>query len=141
VIDRVVCARDPQSGEEVIEIHDYKTAARVPRQDDLDRDRQLALYQIGVAEQYGDERPIRLVWHYLLPDQVRTSTRTPEALAALRASTIELIDRIRAERAYEPRPGPLCRWCEYAEICPASGVRQREALAPAPRPPGQIPLL
>jgi putative RecB family exonuclease len=45
VVDRVVRARD-----EAIEIHDYKTAQRVPRQERLDCDRQLALYQIGVAE-------------------------------------------------------------------------------------------
>ena len=80
VIDRVVRARD-----EAIEIHDFKTGQRVPSQKDLDRDRQLALYQIGVAEKYGADQPIRLVWHYLLRDQVRTSTRTPEALDELRA--------------------------------------------------------
>ena len=136
VIDRVARARD-----EAIEIHDFKTSQRVPRQNELDRDRQLALYQIGLAEKYGPDRPIRLVWHYLLTDQVRTSTRTPEALDALRSSTISLIDRIRGESRWEPRPGPLCAWCEYAEICPASG-RQRSAPAPAPPPPpGQIPLL
>jgi putative RecB family exonuclease len=136
VVDRVVRARD-----EAIEIHDYKTSQRVPRQDDLDRDRQLALYQIGVAEKYGSDRPIRLVWHYLLPDQVRTSTRTPEALEKLRAGTMQLIDRIRQETRFEPRPGPLCAWCEYAEICPASGRARAAPVAAAPPPPGQIPLL
>jgi putative RecB family exonuclease len=142
VIDRIVRARDKETGEDVIEIHDYKTGARVPRQDDLDRDRQLALYQMGVAERYGSEQPIRLVWHYLLPNQVRTSRRSPEQLAGLRESTIGLIDRIRSETAYEPRPGPLCRWCEYAEICPASGMKRTAppAVAPPP-PPGQISLL
>jgi putative RecB family exonuclease len=136
VIDRVVRARD-----EAIEIHDFKTSQRVPRQNDLDRDRQLALYQIGVGEKYGPDRPIRLVWHYLLPDQVRTSTRTPEALAELRTNTIGLIDKIRAETRFEPRPGPLCAWCEYAEICPASGRTRATPVAAPPPPPGQIPLL
>jgi putative RecB family exonuclease len=136
VIDRVVRARD-----EAIEIHDFKTSQRVPRQSDLDRDRQLALYQIGVAEKYGADRPIRLVWHYLLPDQVRSSTRTPEALAELRTGTISLIDKIRAETRFEPKPGPLCAWCEYAEICPASGRMRAAPAAAAPPPAGQIPLL
>ena len=85
-----------------------------------------------MAEKYGADRPIRLVWHYLLPDQVRTSTRTPEALEELRASTVALIDQIRAESVFEPRPGPLCAWCEYAEICPASG---RMRIAPPVAPP------
>lgn len=135
VVDRVVRARD-----EAIEIHDFKTAQRVPRQERLDCDRQLALYQIGVAEKYGADRPIRLVWHYLLPNQVRTSTRTPEALENLRASTVSLIDRIRAESFFEPRPGPLCSWCEYADICPASGrMRMVPPVAP-PRVPVQMAL-
>jgi len=137
VIDRVVRARDA-----AIEIHDFKTGQRVPSQRDLDRDRQLALYQIGIAEKYGSDQPIRLVWHYLLRDQVRTSTRTPEALEELRASTISLIDRIRTETKFEPRPSALCGWCEFAEICPASGRQRAEApIAAAPMPQGQIPLL
>ena len=43
VIDRLVRARDG-----ALEIHDYKTGRRLPSQDELDRDRQLALYEIGV---------------------------------------------------------------------------------------------
>jgi putative RecB family exonuclease len=114
VIDRLVRAPD-----DAIEIHDYKTGQRVPRQAELDQDRQLALYQIGVARRFDHAGAIRLIWHYLLSDQLRTSTRTPEDLGALQRDTIGLIDRIRAERAFEPRPGPLCRWCEYQGICPA----------------------
>jgi putative RecB family exonuclease len=139
VIDRVVRARDEQR---TIEIHDFKTGKWVPSQKELDRDRQLALYQIGVAEKYGADQPIRLVWHYLLRDQVRTSTRTPEALAELRTQTIQLIDAIRAEEKFEPRPSALCGWCEFAEICPASGRQRAPApSAAAPPPQGQIPLL
>ena len=131
VVDRVVRARDQS-----IEIHDFKTAQRVPRQAELDSDRQLALYQFGVAERYGSDQPIRLVWHYLLMDQVRISTRTPAALEELRTNTVALIDRIRAETVFEPRPSPLCRWCEYSSICPASG------LAPSPFPfPPPLPSL
>jgi len=142
VIDRVVRARDEQG---TIEIHDFKTGKWVPSQKELDRDRQLALYQIGIAEQYGADRPIRLVWHYLLRDQVRTSTRTRAELDALREQTMRLIDEIRVEREFEPRPSALCGWCEFAEICPASG-RQRASAEPAqpvapPPPPGQMSLL
>ncbi len=114
VIDRIVRARDG-----AIEIHDYKTGARVPRQQQLDRDRQLALYQLGLARRHGGDAPIRLVWHYLLPNQTRRSSRTREQLEALRAETMELIDRIRAESEFAPRPGPLCAWCEYRDRCPA----------------------
>jgi putative RecB family exonuclease len=120
VIDRLVRARDG-----AIEIHDYKTSRRVPSQQTLDRDRQLGLYQLALAERFGEEQPVRLVWHYLLPNQTRTSTRTREELVALREETKALIDRIRGETGFAPRPGPLCRWCEYADRCPASPVHAR----------------
>ena len=132
-VDRVVRARDG-----ALEIHDYKTSARLPRQAQLDADRQLALYQLGLAERYGDGRPVRLVWHYLAHDRVCTSQRTPEQLQALRAETMELIDRIRAERDFEPQPGPLCRWCEFADRCPQGPERLAgPPAAPAPAGPEQ----
>ena len=141
-VDRVVRARDGS-----LEIHDYKTSARIPRQQWLDRDRQLALYQIGLAPRFGHESNVRLVWHYLALDQVRSSQRTPEQLETLRGETVTLIDRIRAEREFKPKTGPLCGWCEYNDICEASPVRRKAArgngeLAPAPagqaqRPAGQ----
>ena len=54
-IDRVVGARDG-----ALEIHDYKTGRYVPSQQALDEDRQLALYQLGVGDRYGRDRPVRL---------------------------------------------------------------------------------
>ncbi len=138
-VDRL--ARAPDGA---IEVHDYKTGRWVPSQEQLDADRQLALYQLGVQARYGTDTPVRLVWHYLLRDQVRVSTRTREQLDALRARTIELIDRIESEQAFDPRPGSLCTWCEHNDVCPAMGAR-KAAAAPAataaPAAPRQLPLL
>ena len=114
IIDRVVRARDG-----VIEIQDYKTGSYVPSQKRLDQDRQLALYQLGLHQQYGDDQPMRLVWHYVARGQLRTSTRTREQLAALGAETMELIDRIEAESEFPAHRNRLCDWCEYKSICPA----------------------
>ena len=129
VIDRLVRARDG-----ALEIHDYKTGRRVPSQAELDRDRQLALYEIGARAALGEEGEVRLVWHYLFPNVVRTSQRSPEQLTALRAETRGVIDRIRAETAWEPREGPLCRWCEYQSVCPvfAGATAAKAAEPPAP---------
>jgi putative RecB family exonuclease len=138
VVDRIARARDG-----ALEIHDYKTSRRVPRQEQIDQDRQLALYQMGVSGRYAAGEPVRLVWHYLAVDQMRASTRTPEQLDALRAETMALIDRIRSETRFEPRPGPLCRWCEFAAICPAAGGSgaRAPALPEAAEPRQQLPLL
>jgi len=137
VIDRIARARDG-----AIEIHDYKTGKRVPSQERIDQDRQLALYQIGVAERFGPEAKVRLIWHYLAADVVRSSTRTAEQLGALRDETMRLIDRVQAESDYPARPTVLCGWCEYRELCPASGATVRPAAegpateAPAAALPG-----
>lgn len=116
-VDRIVRTRDG-----AIEIHDYKTGEYVPSQKQLDADRQLALYQIGIAERYGDDAPVRLVWHYLSRGLTRVSTRSPEQLDALKQETIELIDRIESTDAFPATKTNLCRWCSYQAICPAWGA-------------------
>jgi putative RecB family exonuclease len=49
IVDRIV-----RRGDGAFEIHDYKTSANLPQQRILDRDRQLALYQIGLEQTYPD---------------------------------------------------------------------------------------
>lgn len=124
IIDRIARARDG-----VLEIHDFKTGRRIPKQDDLDRDRQLGLYELGLREQLGETGEIRLVWHYVLRNEQRTSLRSPEQREQLRASTARAIDRIRAEREFPPRPSALCGWCEFRDCCPAVSPARAAELA------------
>jgi putative RecB family exonuclease len=121
VIDRVTRRRDG-----VFEIHDYKTSGYLPPQSRIDDDRQLALYQIGIEQTYAEAHEVELVWHYLVFNRTLRSRRSAEALVELRASTVRLIDVIEAEREFAPKPGPLCRWCEYAELCPEAPAEARE---------------
>lgn len=133
VIDRI--ARKPDG---VVEIQDYKTGQRVPSQAILDRDRQLALYQMAMSERLGDGSEMRLVWLYLARRRVCTSQRTPDQLARLRDQTMDLIDQIEAKQDFEASTGPLCRWCEYNDRCPTG----REFLgddAPPAAPPSPEP--
>jgi len=127
IIDRISRARDG-----VIEVHDYKTGARVPSQRILDEDRQLALYQLGLAREYGEDTPFRLVWHYVAKDVTRISTRTREDLDALRRTTISRIDEIRTATDYPARKSALCGWCEYREICPAFAAERPATTAAIP---------
>jgi len=104
------------------EIHDYKTARRLPTQDKLNEDRQLALYQIGVMQRFPDVRSVKLVWHYLAHDKMLESTRSPEDLRTLRRKVItlvEVIERATAAGRLPARVTPLCSWCEYKPVCPA----------------------
>jgi putative RecB family exonuclease len=125
----------------VFEIHDYKTSGYLPHQRRIDEDRQLALYQIGLEQTYPDAREVELVWHYLVFNKTLRSRRTRESLDQLRNATVRLIDLIEAEREYRPKPGPLCRWCEYSERCPeASDEARALARSRAPLLPEVPPL-
>ena len=116
IVDRLTRAPDG-----ALEIHDYKTGRRVPRQDELDDDRQLGVYELALRQELGEEGPVRLVWHYLLSNQERHSERSPAQREALRERVIREIDGIRAEQEWAPRTSGLCDWCEYRQWCPAFG--------------------
>jgi len=100
------------------EIHDYKTSAYLPSQEDADKDRQLGLYHIGIQKRWPDVENIKLVWHYLAFDLELVSQRTPEAISSLAQDTIKLIDEIESARDFPPRESRLCDWCEYPDLCP-----------------------
>ncbi len=103
---------------DVHEIHDYKTSAYLPSQEDADNDRQLGLYNIGIQKRWPAIKNIRLVWHYLAFDTELVSHRTSEAISNLVRDTKRLIDEIEAARDFPPRESPLCDWCEYPDLCP-----------------------
>src|SRR3989339_1281128 len=69
--------------EKTYEIHDYKTSNKLPTQDDLDNDRQLAIYAYGIKKMYPDAQQIELMWHFLAFDKEMTSKNKPEQLVAL----------------------------------------------------------
>lgn len=100
------------------EIHDYKTARSVPAQNEADTSRQLALYELGLRERWQDVERVELIWHYVRHGIALRSRRTQEQLVQLRETTLELIGRIEAEKAFEPRKSRLCDWCEYKPDCP-----------------------
>ncbi len=112
-IDRL--SRSPDG---IFTIHDYKTSAHLPAQEEADNDRQLGLYHIGVQRRWPKIKDIRLTWHYLAFDQELVSTRSEESLAPLVESTSRLIDEIEAAKAFPPRESGLCEWCEYPDLCP-----------------------
>jgi putative RecB family exonuclease len=113
IIDRLMLAPDG-----AFEIHDYKTGSNLPEQAELDENRQLALYQIGVQTLWPEAREVRLVWHLVASDMEMRSARTPEAIDRLRAEIAGLIDKIEATTEFEPHESALCNWCPYWDLCP-----------------------
>ena len=103
------------------EVHDYKTSNNLPKQEILDKDRQLALYSIAIKEIYGMEKKVILIWHYLSFNKKLHSRRTDEQLKQLKEETINLIREIESTTEFPPNKSPLCHWCEYKPICPVWG--------------------
>jgi len=117
----------------ILEIHDYKTSNRLPTQEEVNSDRQLAFYQMGVEGKWKDIREIKLIWHYLSFDTEIQSLRTPEELHQLRLKTLELIQKIETDRHFLPKEGALCDWCDYQGICP----RRKHLITVGSLPPNE----
>lgn len=119
VIDRVT-----QLPNGKYEIHDYKTTIRggnCPSQVEIDSDKQLALYQIGLIQRWEDVKEVNLVYHYLAFDKDFRTHRTQEELENLKEETVKLMDEIeqaRIENNFPAKVSALCEWCEYRHICP-----------------------
>jgi putative RecB family exonuclease len=113
IIDRLALAPDG-----AFEVHDYKTGSKLPDQAELDEDRQLALYQIGVRRLWPEAKDVRLIWHMVAFDVEMSSSRSDEALDKLKAELGELIETIEAEREFPPHESALCDWCPYWDLCP-----------------------
>ena len=112
-IDRLSCTNDG-----VYQIHDYKTSAYLPSQEEVDNDRQLGLYHIGVQKKWPDIKNIKLSWHYLAFDRELVSSRSDEVIAQLVADTAKIIDEIESAQEFPPKESGYCEWCEYPDLCP-----------------------
>ncbi|MDI3474189.1 MAG: putative RecB family exonuclease [Candidatus Woesearchaeota archaeon] len=118
-------------GDGIYEIHDYKTSGHLPSQEEIDNDRQLALYSIAVKRMFSDAKKIHLVWHYLAFDKELRTEKSDQDLEDLKKSIIEKIQEIEACQNFEPKESVLCNWCEYQPICPRrKHLFQNEDISP-----------
>ena len=115
-IDRLTLLSDNH-----IEIGDYKTNNVAKTQQEVDVDRQLALYAIAIKEMYPFVEKIDLSWYFLSAGIKQTSTRTNLQLEALKKEVIETIRDIEHSKEkddFKGKPSGLCDWCSYRFICP-----------------------
>ena len=98
------------------EVHDYKTNDRMKSQEDVDKDRQLAFYHLGLQDVFGENAKINLTWHFLAHNRKVHSFRTQEQLEKLKEETLELIEKINKTREWPACGKPWCDWCSYKKI-------------------------
>ena len=98
------------------EIHDYKTSNSAPSWEDIENDRQLALYSLAIKKIFKD-KDICLIWHYLAHDKKICIRKTDAQLEELKKEFLDLIKKVELAKEFPAQPSRLCDWCEYKNIC------------------------
>ncbi|HLD04774.1 MAG TPA: PD-(D/E)XK nuclease family protein [Candidatus Nanoarchaeia archaeon] len=113
-IDRLACDNEGN-----YYVCDYKTNKKLKAQEELDEDRQLAMYSLWVKQRFKDAKKVKLIWYFLAFDKEMISERSEEQLLALKQSTEALIHEVENCVEFPTNVNPLCNWCVYKSICPA----------------------
>ncbi len=98
------------------EVHDYKTNKKMKSQEEVDADRQLAFYHLGLQDLFGTDVRVILTWHFLAHNKKIHSFRTQEQLMKLKNETLDLIDKINNTKEWPACEKPWCDWCAYKRM-------------------------
>jgi RecB family exonuclease len=110
-IDRL----DIDGGEYVIV--DYKTGRFGETDQMIDDSLPLSLYAMAASAVLSRDVERIAVEH--LPSGRRAETRRDRTrLAGDWKAIVDIVDEIRREALFAPRPSSLCRWCDYLTACP-----------------------
>ena len=109
--------------ENTYEIIDYKTGKKLPSQDDIDRDLQMSIYNLGLIKRWPHlkEKKIKLSFYYLKHGEKITTSRAEKDLEETKNKIVNLIKDIKQkerENNFPATPTILCNWCGYQNICP-----------------------
>jgi putative RecB family exonuclease len=116
-----------------IEIIDYKTNNTPKTQQEVDKDKQLALYSIAIREKFPFVEKIDLCWYFLSVNIKQVSKRTEEELALLKKEIITVIRDIedsKEKNNFPAKPSALCDWCSYRSICPLKSHDEKIKILP-----------
>jgi len=111
-IDRVDREKDG-----TIHVIDYKTG-KEPKGGEpyLEEDIQLIAYSFIVNSQIPD-RVFRASYLFLESDRLLTIKPDDSLLSKGIGKIIDIVDEIQNEQDFRAKPGPLCRFCDFLEIC------------------------
>ncbi|MEP7378009.1 MAG: ATP-dependent DNA helicase [Chloroflexota bacterium] len=110
-IDRI--DRLPSGGIEVI---DYKTG-RASTQKGVDESLQLSIYALACRDALDLGTPQKVTLYFTESALRISTTRTDEQLDLARADILARLARMRTGD-FAASPGDVCRWCDYARMCP-----------------------
>ena len=103
-------------GDHRVELIDYKTG-RLRSQRDADESLQLSIYALAAREQL-QLKPDRLTFYNLANNQRVSTVRTEGNFSETVEVVREVAGQIRS-RSFAPKPGFVCKRCDFVSICPA----------------------
>ncbi|HSG98922.1 MAG TPA: PD-(D/E)XK nuclease family protein, partial [candidate division Zixibacteria bacterium] len=98
----------------------------LPKQVEVESDRQMALYTLAVREGWPEFARVRVRMVYLKQKMTFRAEIDPETIELIREQTLQDILEIKsAERRddFAPKESGLCNWCEFYSLCPAKRHR------------------
>jgi len=100
------------------EIIDYKTGEEGERRLDFEKKQQLLIYQFAAKELYeAFDKPVNQLTFYYLETGNRVSfLGKDDDLIKLEEKIIKIIQDIKKDD-FPPKPGPLCKFCDFYHIC------------------------
>jgi len=106
------------------EIIDYKTSRKLPAQEQVDSNSQLAIYQLALQKRWPEVTPdkIKLALYFLKSGDKFITRRSSEDIAKTEEKILSRIHTIEIkieEKDFPPIPSILCDWCGYKPMCPA----------------------
>ncbi len=107
-----------------VEIIDYKTG-KPKLETHAEKDLQLSVYALA-AREVLDVNPVRLIYYNLQTNQCVSASRDEKRLQEVRGTIQEVAFDIRA-REFPPRPGYVCKNCEFRFLCPAHESRSKRS--------------
>ncbi len=113
-IDRLSCDKEGN-----YYVCDYKTNNSLKPQEELDEDKQLAMYSLWVKQKFPDAKNVKLVWYFLAFDKEMISERSQEQLINLKAETEAIIEDIKKCTDFPTQVSSLCDYCQFKSLCPA----------------------